>query len=276
MDGPHRRRRQVTGTAAGAAAMAAGAALAGLLALSGSIPSRDARRTRLVRPPASGRARAHLTWLDRASRAMAHLLRLPTDDPRTTRRLGRAIVLAAIAAAVAPAGAVAVLAAAWARTRLLLVREGRHREREVRGSLPDAVDLLLLCTTAGTGLALAHGEVARCLSGPVASALAAADIQAAGGRPRADALVAALSPLGERAAALAHVLADHLRYGTPLGPELERLSLELRLDRRRAAEEDARRVPVRLLAPLVACTLPAFALLTVAPLLVVSLRHLPT
>jgi hypothetical protein len=59
-------------------------------------------------------------------------------------------------------------------------------------------------------------------------------------------------------------------------PGLERLGLELRLDRRRAAEQQARRVPVRLLGPLVMCTLPAFALLTIVPLLVASLRALPS
>ena len=72
------------------------------------------------------------------------------------------------------------------------------------------------------------------------------------------------------------MLVDHLRYGVPLLPALERTSLELRLDRRRAAELEARRVPVRLLAPLVTCVLPAFALLTVVPLLAASLDALPT
>ena len=71
------------------------------------------------------------------------------------------------------------------------------------------------------------------------------------------------------------MLGDHLRYGVPLLPGLERTGLELRLDRRRAAELDARRVPVRLLAPLVTCVLPAFALLTVVPLLAASLEALP-
>src|SRR5205085_11545057 len=103
----------------------------------------------------------------------------------------------------------------------------------------------------------------------------AADDATAGGRVRADALLDALGPLGDRAAALAHVLVDHLRYGVPLVPGLERLGLELRIDRRRRAEEEARRVPLRLLAPLITCVLPAFGLLTVVPLLVASLRSLP-
>ena len=47
-----------------------------------------------------------------------------------------------------------------------------------------------------------------------------------------------------------------------------------RLARQIRAEEAARRVPVRLLFPLVLCVLPAFALLTVAPLLAGALRSL--
>src|SRR3712207_6889914 len=54
---------------------------------------------------------------------------------------------------------------------------------------------------------------------------------------------------------------------TTLFRSLDRLAFEVRADRRRRAEEAARRVPVKLLFPLVLCTLPAFALLTMAPLL---------
>jgi tight adherence protein C len=145
----------------------------------------------------------------------------------------------------------------------------------VANGLPDAVDLLLLCAGAGLSLPLAHPLVAARAPAPVGVALSAAADATAGGRPRADALLDALVPLGDRAAALAHVLVDHLRYGVPLVPGLERLGLELRLDRRRRAEEAARRVPLRLLAPLITCVLPAFGLLTVVPLLAASLRSLP-
>jgi hypothetical protein len=118
--------------------------------------------------------------------------------------------------------------------------------------------------------------VADRLPPPLGTALRAAAASAERGQPRAEAIVDALTPLGDRARGLGDVLADHLRYGVPLVPALERLGLEERLDRRRRAELDARRVPVRLLAPLVLCTLPAFALLTVVPLLGASLRALPT
>jgi tight adherence protein C len=156
------------------------------------------------------------------------------------------------------------------------VRRGRRRQRWIAEGLPDAVDLLLLCTEAGWSLPVAHPRVAPGVPGPVGAALRASHGAAERGQPRAEALIEALSPLGDRARALAHLLADHLRYGVALGPGLERVGLELRLDRRRRAELDARRVPVRLLGPLVACILPAFALLTVVPLLAASLRALPT
>ena len=187
------------------------------------------------------------------------------------------LAIAAVAAGLlSPPLALAVPALVATRRHLGNVRARRAQARLVTRGLPDAVDLLLLGSRAGLSLPLAHALVAPRLASPVGVALALADRDAAAGRPRADAIVAALTPLGDRALALAHLLADHLRYGVPLAPGLERLGLELRLDRRRAAEQEARRVPVRLLGPLVTCTLPAFALLTVVPLLVASLRALPT
>jgi Flp pilus assembly protein TadB len=171
---------------------------------------------------------------------------------------------------------VLVVAAAWPVVRVARRRRSaRAHASAVRRALPDLVDLLRLATTAGMTLAVAHPVVAPHVSAPIGPALAGADVAARRGRPRADAIVEALQPFGDRAQVLAHLLGDHLRYGVPLLPGLERTGLELRLDRRRAAELDARRVPVRLLGPLVTCVLPAFALLTVVPLLAASLEALP-
>jgi tight adherence protein C len=64
------------------------------------------------------------------------------------------------------------------------------------------------------------------------------------------------------------------RHGTPLAASLEVLSVEQRDIDRRAAEAAARRLPVRMLAPLITLLLPSFALLTVVPLLASGLRAL--
>ena len=71
-----------------------------------------------------------------------------------------------------------------------------------------------------------------------------------------------------------HALAGSERSGAPLGTALDRLADEVRRDRRRRAVDAARRVPVKLLFPLVSCTLPAFGLLTVAPLIASAVRSL--
>ena len=55
---------------------------------------------------------------------------------------------------------------------------------------------------------------------------------------------------------------------------LERLRDEARQLRRRRADERIRRLPVRLSVPLVLCTLPSFALLTVVPMLLAALTSL--
>lgn len=61
------------------------------------------------------------------------------------------------------------------------------------------------------------------------------------------------------------------RLGVAIGPTLDVLAVDARLARRRRAEARARRLPVLLLFPLVTCTLPAFGVLTVVPLLVSGL-----
>jgi len=209
-------------------------------------------------------------------------LRLPHGRPRPARRpvsastRRAAVGVAALGVGVIAPPVLAVSVVAWWGVPLVQARRrDRAHQRAVRHALPDLVDLLRLATTAGLSLPIALPVVARHAPSPVALALESAHASASLGRPRADALVEALAPLGDRAHALAHVLGDHLRYGVPLLPGLERTGLELRLERRRAAELEARRVPVRLLAPLVTCVLPAFALLTVIPLLVPSLESLP-
>jgi Flp pilus assembly protein TadB len=203
----------------------------------------------------------------------ARPLALPTvaRAPRRAVCLGALVVIGAVAPPLALAALLGWWSHGWRRTR----RRRTEAAADVRRSLPDTVDLLRLTTTAGLSLALAHPLVALHTPGAVGAALRDAVAASGRGVSRADALIGSLAPLGERARSLAAVLGDHLRYGVPLLPGLDRIGLELRLDRRRAAELEARRVPVRLLGPLVTCVLPAFALLTVVPLLVASLAALP-
>ena len=162
--------------------------------------------------------------------------------------------------------------------RLPRPRRRRKRERAaIEADLPEVVDLLRMCVGAGLTVSLAVQAVARRADGPVARALGqAAATSRDRGRRLADELDALTDPkaLGEPVRSLVGVLAGCERYGHAIGPALERLAAECRADERRRAEAAARRVPVLLLFPLVTCILPAFALLTVAPLLANALGAL--
>jgi tight adherence protein C len=138
--------------------------------------------------------------------------------------------------------------------------------------LPDTVDLLALAVAGGATPREAVADVAAHGRGPLADAFATAlrDVDSGGAR-LADALSAIPAELGEPARAVVRPLVAAERYGTPLGPALELVGRDLRIARRQQAEERIRRVPVKLLFPLVLCTLPAFVLLTIVPLLAVSL-----
>jgi pilus assembly protein TadC len=86
----------------------------------------------------------------------------------------------------------------------------------------------------------------------------------------------ALDELAHSTPALAPVVDALLtsdRLGAPVGPALARLAAEERATARRRAEAHARRVPVRLLFPLVFLVLPAFGLLTVVPALLSGLAR---
>jgi tight adherence protein C len=160
-------------------------------------------------------------------------------------------------------------------------RERRRRQREVAAVAADLVDLFAVAIGAGLNVRLATTAVAhRGPPGPLSEHLRQVEDDVAAGARLADALdrlptrLAAAGAPDETVRSLIAALVDAERYGTPLGPTLDRLAAEARRSRQRRAEEVARRVPVKLLFPLVICILPAFGLLTVAPLIAGGLRAL--
>ena len=190
-------------------------------------------------------------------------------------RLGRAVLAAAATApVVGPVAACAVGVLVWGQPALAHRRAAQRRGDAIRRQLPEAVDLLALAIGAGMTVPLAIAAVARRADGPVAEVLGSAVADAAAGRRLADSLDDVPTHLGEEVRPLVAALTASLRDGSPLAVGLERLAYELRADRRRRAEAAARQVPVKLLFPLVSCILPAFALLTVAPLLAGALQAL--
>jgi tight adherence protein C len=160
-------------------------------------------------------------------------------------------------------------------------RDQRRRRHAVATMAADLVDLFAVAIGAGLNVRLATAAVAkRSPTGPLADELSRVEEEVAAGARLADALdrvparLAAGGAGDETVRSLIAALVDAERYGTALGPTLDRLAAEARRSRQRRAEEAARRIPVQLLFPLVTCILPAFGLLTVAPLIAGGLRAL--
>ena len=165
------------------------------------------------------------------------------------------------------------VAAGWRAPELRLARRARERDLDIRAALPDALDLLAACALAGMSLDRALRTVAADVAGPLGDAMRDALRALDVGMRRA----AAYRLLADRASvpevrSLVRALERAERYGTSVATTLVAQARELRARRRIAAEEAARTAPVKMLFPLVVCFLPAFVILTVAPVVLSALR----
>jgi tight adherence protein C len=149
---------------------------------------------------------------------------------------------------------------------LYLYQRGHDRTHAMQRELPDALDLLTISVEAGLGFDAALSQVARNTKGPLAQELARVlqEMQIGLGRS------AALRALGERntlpdlrSFTSAMVQAD--AFGIPVGQVLRVQSNEIRLKRRQRAEEQAQKVPVKIMIPLVLFILPCLFIAVIGP-----------
>jgi pilus assembly protein TadC len=194
-------------------------------------------------------------YLAHRQAAVAYARALAPPSPRPGLLRVRAVALPAPVRTV-----VAVVSAPRRR------RARRAHDAAAQRALPVAIDLLAVATGAGCTPYVALEVAARWCPPELAADLAAVTEACRLG----DTFEGALRSIAQRTPALAPVadtLAAAARLGAPVAATLERLAGETRADLRRSAETRARTIPVRLLFPLVFFVLPAFALLTVAPVL---------
>ena len=206
-------------------------------------------------------------------------IRSPSPSPTRSRSSKTAPVVgmalaAVIALAIHPVLGVGVGLFMWIVPHRRRAQLQHRKQAEVIEELPEVVDLLRLAVSSGLNVHLAVAAVGERLGGPVGLGLAGAVQRAQDGMRLADALEPLPDSVGEPVRPLVRVLIDGDRYGTELEPALAQLAADSRLLRRHRAEEQARRLPLRLLLPLVVCILPAFILLTLAPVLAETLTIL--
>ncbi len=210
-----------------------------------------------------------------APRAPYRALRVNLPMPAVSRRtvvVGAPVLV--LAAAVFPPLALVLLVGAAVRPLIVQRRRASARRTRIARDVADVVTLIGLAVNSGHNLLGALRAAGAHAEGPLADAITAATSSVDHGVRLADALESLPEQLGEVVRPVVAALVSCDRYGAALGPTLDRLAADVRVATRQSAEAAARRLPVRLLFPLITCVLPAFGLLTVAPLIAGSLRGL--
>jgi tight adherence protein C len=151
----------------------------------------------------------------------------------------------------------------------ILERQIALRKREIFEHFPDAIDLMTVCVEAGLGLdaALARvGEEMRLTSPTLAEEMHLVNLELRAGSTRERALRnLALRTGVEEVDMLVAMLVQADRFGTSVADSLRVHSDTLRTKRRQRAEEEAAKVPIKLLFPLIFCIFPSMLLVLLGP-----------
>ncbi len=143
------------------------------------------------------------------------------------------------------------------------------RQLEIRLSLPDALDLLVICVEAGQGLNAAILKVAKeseIQANALSGELKMVNNEMRAGIARAQALRNFAMRTGvDDVRSLVAVMIQSDRFGTSIAQALRIHASSLRTRRRQRAEETARKAPVKLVFPLVFCIFPELLVVIMAP-----------
>ncbi len=149
---------------------------------------------------------------------------------------------------------------------LFLYQKAYDRTDKLQRGLPDALDLLTISVESGLGFDAALSHVAKNTEGPLSEEFNRVLQEMQIGRGRSE----AMRSLGERATiddlrsfVSAMVQAD--AFGIPIGQVLRVQSSEIRVKRRQWAEEQAQKVPVKIMVPLIFCILPCLFIAVLGP-----------
>jgi tight adherence protein C len=171
--------------------------------------------------------------------------------------------------------AVAALAGCYL-PNLVLYMLIRARRREIFENFPDAADLMLVCVEAGLGLDAGLAKVTEEIqvkSVALAQELHWTNLEMRAGATREKSLRnLALRTGVEEIGTFATMLTQSDRFGTSIGESLRVFSDDLRHKRQVRAEEQAAKVPTKMLLPLVVCIFPCISMVILTPAVIRIIR----
>lgn len=170
--------------------------------------------------------------------------------------------------------------AGWALPEFAVQRRSRLRRKRIRKSLPDALDLLVVCVEAGVGLDGAILRVSDELQNAhpdIAHEFRMVNHRVNAGIPRVDALRELVQrTLVDDIRSIVTTLIQSERLGVSIGRVLRVESAALRTKRRQEAEQNARKAPIKMLVPLILFVLPALMTVILGPAGIHLIRVLRT
>ena len=163
----------------------------------------------------------------------------------------------------------AAVAASLVAPNFWLTEKIRRRRKRIQRSLPDAIDLLVICVDAGLGLDQAILRVCQelAVSHPdIQHELSRVHKEQSAGNPRMEAWQnLSVRNKVKELTSFTNMLLQTDRFGTPIVRALTEFAAELRSKRRQAAEEAAAKTKIKIVFPLVFCIFPCLFIVLLAP-----------
>lgn len=160
----------------------------------------------------------------------------------------------------------------------VLDRKVKGRRERMRKSIPDAIDLLVICVDAGLGLDQAMLRVGQelAVSHPeINEEFLQINREQRAGKPRLD----AWQSFAERSelpdiAGFVNMLIQTERFGTPIARALSTFADGMRLKRRQIAEEKAAKTTIKIMFPLVLFIFPCMFIVLLGPAIISMMRNM--
>lgn len=152
---------------------------------------------------------------------------------------------------------------------IIILMQFKKRCNEIRQYLPEAIDLLEICVSSGIGLDMAWNIVAdeiQSVSSILANSMALSNFEIHLGVSRIEAMRHMATRTGvNEISSLAAILVQTERFGTSIGTTLQIFATSIREEHYFNAQENAEKMAVKLIIPMVLFIFPAVLITVVGP-----------
>ena len=150
--------------------------------------------------------------------------------------------------------------------QIMLTSRITRRQKDIRKSMPDSLDLLTICVEAGLGFDAAMSKVAEKWETQLSMAFARVIREIQLGKVRRDALKDMSDRLGipEMTSFVAAIIQSE-QLGVSLAKVLRIQSDQMRVKRRQHAEEEAHKAPIKMIIPLALLIFPSIMIIILTP-----------